>query len=223
MSFFVTGASKGDGANYGGIAGADQYCQMKASSVNAVGTWHTGPEHAGPERGERARPDRQRSVVQRAKGQRMQAQNISDLHGDTLEQARVGNAISKATVLDEKGNTLKGFGDNPNQHDILTGSQPDGRAYTDGARITPPATQLDQRQHGHGAARPLRSHRRSEYVVELGSSERGLQPGQPGSHRRRGELLYCFKIHQVVVRRTKNRIAGGNREGAAEEAAPFGR
>jgi hypothetical protein len=58
------------------------------------------------------------------------------LHGDTLDQARVGNTLTKATALTEKGDTVKGFGDTPNQHDILTGSQPDGRAYTDGADHT---------------------------------------------------------------------------------------
>jgi hypothetical protein len=65
------------------------------------------------------------------KGQ-MVARNLSDLHGDTLEAARIGNNLTKATVFTEKGDSIKGFGDTPNQHDMLTGSQPDGRAYTDG-------------------------------------------------------------------------------------------
>src|SRR5439155_17019060 len=62
-----------------------------------------------------------------AKGARI-AQNLGDLHGDTAEAARLGNNISKATALTEKGEPVKGFGDSPNQHDMLTGSQPDGRA-----------------------------------------------------------------------------------------------
>ena len=57
--------------------------------------------------------------------------NLSILHGDTLEQARVGNSITKATTFSAKGETLKGVGDMPNQHDMMTGSQPDGRAFTD--------------------------------------------------------------------------------------------
>ena len=53
-----------------------------------------------------------------------------------MEQARVGNTVSKATVLTEKGDPIKGAGDTPNQHDMLTGSQPDGRAFTDAADHT---------------------------------------------------------------------------------------
>src|SRR5207245_11595717 len=64
------------------------------------------------------------------------AQNLGDRHGDTLEAARQGNNISKATALTEKGEPVHGFGDNPNQHDMLTGSQTDGRAYTDSADHT---------------------------------------------------------------------------------------
>jgi hypothetical protein len=130
MSFFVTSTPKGDGANYGGIAGADQYCQLKASSVNAPGTWHAYLSSQGAN-AVNARDRIGNGPWYNAKGQAV-AKNLSDLHGDTLEQARVGNTLTKATVLDEKGNSIKGFGDMPNQHDILTGSQPDGRAYTDG-------------------------------------------------------------------------------------------
>jgi len=53
-----------------------------------------------------------------------------------LEQARLGNRINKITALSEKGEMQKGVGDTPNEHDILTGSQPDGRAYTDAADHT---------------------------------------------------------------------------------------
>ena len=55
-----------------------------------------------------------------AKGMRV-AQGLADLHGDTLELARVGNTISRVTALTEKGESVKGVGDNPNQHDMLTG------------------------------------------------------------------------------------------------------
>lgn len=135
MSFFVTSTPKGDGANYGGVAGADQFCQMKAADAGAGNrTWHAYMSTQGPN-AVNARDRIGNGPWYNAKGQRI-AQNLSDLHGDTLEQARVGAPVSKATVLDEKGNTIKGFGDNPNQHDILTGSQPDGRAFTDGADHT---------------------------------------------------------------------------------------
>ena len=65
-----------------------------------------------------------------SRGQRV-AQNLADLHGDTIEFARIGNNLTKATAFTEKNETVKGFGDMPNEHDILTGSQPDGKAYTD--------------------------------------------------------------------------------------------
>jgi len=70
-----------------------------------------------------------------AKGGRV-AQYVADLHGDTLDAARMGNNLTKATAFTEKGDSIKGFGDQPNQHDILTGSMPDGRAYTDAADHT---------------------------------------------------------------------------------------
>ena len=60
--------------------------------------------------------------------------NVAELHGDTIEQARIGNALGKQISLTEKNTIVNGVGDMPNQHDILTGSQPDGRAYTDARR-----------------------------------------------------------------------------------------
>ena len=62
----------------------------------------------------------------------MIAVNQAELHGDTIEQARLGNRVNKNNARDEKGELVKGVGDMPNQHDILTGSTPDGRAFTDG-------------------------------------------------------------------------------------------
>jgi hypothetical protein len=135
MSFFVTSAGKGDGANLGGIAGADAQCQMLAQAAGAGDrTWHAymSTQGAGAVN---ARDRIGDGPWFNAKGGRV-AQNLGDLHGDTLDQARVGNTLTKATALDEKGNPIKGVGDNPNQHDMLTGSMPDGRAYTDGADHT---------------------------------------------------------------------------------------
>src|SRR5205085_10330133 len=62
----------------------------------------------------------------------MVAKDVADLHGDNIEAARLGNNLTKATIFTEKNEGIKGFGDQPNQHDILTGSTPDGKAYTDG-------------------------------------------------------------------------------------------
>src|SRR4029450_4383584 len=70
-----------------------------------------------------------------AKGQQI-AGSVAELHGDTIEQARLGTRAPKVSALNEKGELVNGVGDSPNQHDILTGSTPDGRAFTDAADHT---------------------------------------------------------------------------------------
>lgn len=131
MSFFVTSVGKGDGGNLGGLAGADAYCQMLATGAGrGSAKWqaYLSTQGAGAVN---ARDRIGNGPWFNARGQRV-AENVAHLHGDTLEQARLGNTLTKATALSEKGEPIKGVGDKPNEHDILTGSQPDGRAYTDG-------------------------------------------------------------------------------------------
>jgi len=138
MSFFVTSVGLGNGANLGGLAGADRHCQALASAAGAgTKTWHAylSTSASGGQAAVNARDRIGSGPWYSAKGARI-AQNVGDLHGDTIEQARLGNNINKTTAISEKGEPIKGAGDTPNQHDILTGSQPDGRAYTDGADHT---------------------------------------------------------------------------------------
>ena len=138
MSFFVTSVGLGNGANLGGLAGADRHCQALASAAGAGSkTWHAylSTSASGGQAAVNARDRIGSGPWYSAKGARI-AQNAGDLHGDTIEQARLGNNINKTTAISEKGEPIKGAGDTPNQHDILTGSQPDGRAYTDGADHT---------------------------------------------------------------------------------------
>ena len=138
MSFFVTSVGLGNGANLGGLAGADRHCQALASAAGAGSkTWHAylSTSASGGQAAVNARDRIGSGPWYSAKGARI-AQNVGDLHGDTIEQARLGNNINKTTAISEKGEPIKGAGDTPNQHDILTGSQPDGRAYTDGADHT---------------------------------------------------------------------------------------
>jgi len=135
MSFFVTSAGSGKGADLGGLAGADQLCQMRAASVGrGSSTWHAylSTQGAGAVN---ARDRIGTGPWANAKGQVIAA-NVAELHGDTLEIARLGNRITKTSALNEKGEVMNGVGDTPNEHDILTGSQPDGRAYTDAADHT---------------------------------------------------------------------------------------
>jgi hypothetical protein len=134
MSFFVTSAGPGKGADLGGLAGADRQCQTLAQAAGAGSrTWHAYLSTSASDGGTvvNARDRIGAGPWYNAKGQKV-ANSVADLHGDALDAARLGNNISKATVLTEKGDTIKGFGDTPNTHDILTGSMPDGRAYTDG-------------------------------------------------------------------------------------------
>jgi hypothetical protein len=138
MSFFVTSAGPGNGANLGGLAGADRHCQALATAAGAGSkTWHAylSASASGGQPAVNARDRIGSGPWFNAKGARI-AQNVADLHGDTAEQARLGNNINRTTALSEKGEPIKGVGDTPNQHDILTGSQTDGRAYTDGADHT---------------------------------------------------------------------------------------
>ena len=121
MSFFVTSSGPGNGANLGGIAGADKHCQGLAAAAGAGNrTWRAYLSAAaqGGQPAVNARDRIGKGPWMNAKGVVI-AKSVQDLHSDT-------NNISKATALTEKGATVNGVGDQPNQHDILTGSQADG-------------------------------------------------------------------------------------------------
>ncbi|MEE2637812.1 MAG: lectin [Acidobacteriota bacterium] len=136
MSFFITSVGVGDGANLGGLAGADAHCQSLAEVVGrGDATWRAYLSSQG-ENAVNAR-DRIGSGPWYAHGGRRRiAQDVGELHGDTLAQARLGNGTGKHISLTEQGTVVNGIGDSPNEHDILTGSRPDGRAYADGADHT---------------------------------------------------------------------------------------
>ncbi|MGC3944550.1 MAG: hypothetical protein QM762_08535 [Chryseolinea sp.] len=131
FSFFVTSAGLGKGADLGGLAGADAHCQKLAASAGAgAKTWHAYLSTQARE-GQPAINARDRIGTgpwYNVKGA-LVARDVGHLHGDTLDEARIGNALNWATALTEKGDSVKRAGDQPNQHDILTGSLPDGRAF----------------------------------------------------------------------------------------------
>jgi hypothetical protein len=136
MSFFVTSVGKGDGANLGGLAGADAHCQALAKAAGRDGgmVWHAYLSTQGA--GAVSARDRiGKGPWHNARGQVIAA-DLAVLHGDTIEQARVGNPLGKQLALTEKGELVNGVGDKPNTHDILTGSTADGRAFTDTADHT---------------------------------------------------------------------------------------
>ncbi len=138
LGFFVTSSGLGKGANLGGLAGADAHCQALASAAGAGSRqWHAYLSTQAAD-GQPAVNERDRigsGPWHNAKGA-VVAKDVADLHGDALDNARLGNNLSRTTAISEKGEPVKGAGDKPNQHDILTGSLSDGRAFADGADHT---------------------------------------------------------------------------------------
>jgi hypothetical protein len=131
MSFFVTSVGVGNGGNLGGLAGADAHCQRLATAAGRGNvTWRAylsqAPAGAAPQVNARDRIGH--GPWFNARGQLI-ASNVGDLHEDR-------NNIRKPTALSEKGEVLNGVGDQPNQHDILTGSDSSGRALPGNAALT---------------------------------------------------------------------------------------
>jgi hypothetical protein len=127
MSFFVTSVGLGDGANLGGLAGADRHCQALAQAAGAGNrTWraYLSQTAAGATLPVNARDRIGSGPWFNAKGVIIAA-NVDELHGDSQ---RDRNNIRKPIALNEKGEVVTGSGDTPNVHDILTGSDSHGRA-----------------------------------------------------------------------------------------------
>jgi hypothetical protein len=123
MGFFITSAGPGNGANLGGLAGADKHCQTLAAAAGAGNrTWraYLSTQAADGKPATNARDRIGSGPWFNVKGVRV-AQNVDDLHSDN-------NQLSKANSLTEKGDVVNGRGDTPNRHDILTGSDLSGRA-----------------------------------------------------------------------------------------------
>jgi len=135
LSFFITSEGSGKGADLGGLSGADAHCQKLAANVGAGSkTWraYLSTQAADGRLAVNARDRIGQGPWHNARGA-VVARDVAHLHGDTVELGRVGNNLSWSTALTEKNTQVNRAGDKPNQHDILTGSQPDGRAFTDAA------------------------------------------------------------------------------------------
>ncbi len=127
MTFFVTSVGSGKGADFGGLAGADAHCQKLAAAVGAGNrTWraYLSATATATSPAVNARDRIGSGPWQNAKGV-VVATSVANLHSDQ-------NNLNKETALTERGEVVKGRGDTPNQHDILTGSQPDGTAFPAG-------------------------------------------------------------------------------------------
>ncbi len=120
MTFFVTSHGLGNGADLGGLAGADRHCQSLAQTAGAGGhTWRAYLSTQG-DGAVNARDRIGKGPWRNAKGVVI-AKDVAELHGQ--------NNITKETSLSEKGEVINGLGDQPNRHDIMTGTQADGTAY----------------------------------------------------------------------------------------------
>jgi hypothetical protein len=121
LSFFVTSAGPGDGANLGGLAGADAHCQKLGAAAGAGNrTWraYLSAQPVPGMAGVNARDRIGKGPWRNAKGE-VVATDVDNLHS-------ASNNLNKLTAITEKGAGVNGRGDTPNQHDILTGSQPNG-------------------------------------------------------------------------------------------------
>ena len=131
MTFFVTSAGPGKGADLGGLAGADAHCQQLATTVGAGGkTWHAylstnAANQGGPVN---ARDRIGKGPWQNSKGV-VVAKDVDDLHS-------ANNNLNQQTSLTERGTMVAGVGMTPNQHDAMTGSQADGRAFPANLNLT---------------------------------------------------------------------------------------
>jgi hypothetical protein len=187
MSFFITSAGPGNGANLGGIAGGDKHCQTLAAAVGAGDrTWraYLSVTSDGKQAAVNARDRVGKGPWYNAKGM-LAAQNVADLHSDK-------NKLSQEVSLSEKGEMINGRADKPNRHDILTGSQADGSALTGNPAETTcgnwtssgdGSAQVGHHDRGGGGANPTSW---NAAHMSKGCSQANLQAtGGDG-------LFYCF-------------------------------
>lgn len=190
MTFFVTSVGLEDGANLGGLAGADEHCQALAAAVGSGDhNWRAYLSNSDPAVDARDRIGN--GPWHNADGTLI-ARDLAHLHGDTLELARVGNLINKMTAVTEEGEGVNSVGDEgPLHHDILTGSTVEGRRFTDGEDHTC----SDWRSNDEGSAQvghhDRTSPRNISWVSAHGSrgcSQEDLEATGGGG------LFYCFAI-----------------------------
>ncbi len=222
MTFFITSEPIGHGGNLGGLAGADAHCQQLAAAAGAGNhTWHAYlSTQARP--GQPAVNARDRIGTgpwYNAKGD-MIAKDLAVLHGDTLQLARFGNNITKVTDLTEKGEIVPGLNDgkdphdrewayirshpNSNHHEVLTGTRPDGMAYTDNRDHT--CNNWTSEAHGN-AGENLRTNTGASVQVGMSDRNGGGSGSWNSAHgssgcsnddlaRAHGEgMYYCFAVN----------------------------
>ena len=199
MTFFVTSVGKGSGADLGGLDGADAHCNALAKAAGSTLTnWraYLSTTAPGGDAGVNARDRIGKGPWYNSKGALI-AKNVADLHSDQVN-------VTKQTALTEKGEPVKGSGEQPNEHDMLTGSDPRGSLLD--RRWRHHLRQLDQERGRLGHCRPSRPRRLEEghaphEVVELLPRLARLQPGAAeGLRRRRPVLLLRRELRRLLAR-----------------------
>jgi hypothetical protein len=196
MTFFVTSAGPGKGADLGGLEGADQHCQSLAKAAGAgQRNWRAYLSTQGSKLDDpnfiNARDRIGRGPWQNAKGIVI-ARNVEELHS-------AENKLTKQATLDEKGQLVNGRTETPNHHDILTGSRPDGTAFP-GAPF-PDMTCGNWTKSGTDGSAMLGHHDRAgpigaSWATSWNSSHpsRGCNPEGLESTGGAG-LMYCFAVN----------------------------
>ena len=188
MTFFVASTGKGDGANLGGLEGADAHCQALAKAAGSKQTnWHAYLSTTAPggEAGVNARDRIGKGPWHNAKGVLI-AKTVEELHSPA-------NNLNKETALTEKGGVVSGRGDGVNMHDILTGSDPNGMYSTAGGDTTCG----NWTSNGEGSAivghHDLKGLKDTRHMKSWNSSHGTRGCSQDGLKSTGGAgLLYCF-------------------------------
>lgn len=197
MSFFITSDGAGDGANFGGLEGADAHCGKLAQAAGSTRSWAAylstsmvidrSGDSPKITNGISARDRIGTGPWHNAKGVLI-AEDIDDLHSDSVN-------INAETGLDENGNPIKGRGSQPNEHDILTGSDSAGHFSTAGGDTTC----SNWTSNGEGSA-IVGHHDRaglndSRNMLSWNSSHGTIGCGEEDLPKTGGAgLLYCFAI-----------------------------
>ena len=179
MTFFVTSVGVGDGANLGGLDGADAHCAKLAEAAGSIGkTWKAYLSAEGVNAKDRIGA----GPWQNFKGDVI-ATDVANLHS-------ADNKLTKATALSETGTEIKGRGDEPNQHDVLTGSNEDGT-------LAAGQTCGDWTLNGEGSAMVGHSDHMGPETLPTGTSWNAAHPSRGCSQDNLvgtggAGLLYCF-------------------------------
>jgi hypothetical protein len=188
MGFFVTSTPIGNGADLGGLEGADAHCSKLAQAAGSTGrTWRaylSTQSEDGKTRGLSARDRIGIGPWYNANGELI-ASDLDDLH--------ISPNLVKRTAVDENGNQIKGRGDKPNEHDILTGSKNDGTAYFPWEEGDHTCSNWTSSADGEGSAQVGHHDRHGGGNVSWNSAHGSRGCSQENLQSTGGAgLLYCF-------------------------------